>query len=73
MAPRINTDDWIRIGTAAKALGVGRARVQQLVKAGTLPAIEIDGIWHVRRADVARRAAGGDPKRPGPRPGTKST
>jgi len=70
---RINTDDWIRVGTAARLLGVGRARVQQLVKAGTLAGIQIDGIWHVRRADVERRAAGGDPKRHGPRPGTKST
>lgn len=68
MTPRINTEDWIRPATAAALLGVGRARVKQLIAAGLLPAIEIDGVWHVRRADVARRAAGGDPKRPGPRP-----
>ena len=68
---RINTDDWIRPTTAATLLGVTRARVKQLIAAGLLPAVEIDGVWHVRRADVERRAAGESPKRSGPRPGEK--
>lgn len=68
---RINTDEWIRPATAAAILGVGRARVKQLIAAGLLPAVDIDGVWHVRRADVERRAAGESPKRSGPRPGTK--
>ena len=71
MTPRINTAEWIRPATAAALLGVGRARVKQLIAAGLLPAVDIDGVWHVRRADVERRAAGESPKRSGPRPGTK--
>lgn len=64
MSPRINTADWIRLGTAARLLGVTRARAQQLRKAGLLTAIEIDGIWHVRRADVERRAGTSPRRRP---------
>jgi excisionase family DNA binding protein len=71
VTPRINTDDYVRPTTAAKLLGVGRARVKQLIAAGFLPAVEIDGVWHIRRADVERRAAGESPKRSGPRPGAK--
>ena len=68
---RINPADYIRPTTAARLLGVGRARVKQLIAAGTLPAVEIDGVWHIRRAEVERRAAGESPKRSGPRPGEK--
>ena len=68
---RINPADYIRPTTAARLLGVGRARVKQLIAAGTLPAVEIDGVWHIRRAEVERRAAGESPKRSGPRPGAK--
>ena len=71
MTTRINPADYIRPTTAARLLGVGRARVKQLIAAGTLPAVEIDGVWHIRRAEVERRAAGESPKRSGPRPGEK--
>jgi len=71
MTARINTTDYIRPTTAATLLGVTRARVKQLIAAGILPAVEIDGVWHIRRADVERRSAGQSPKRSGPRPGAK--
>jgi hypothetical protein len=60
MTPRINTADWIRLQTAAVVLGVTRARVKQLVVAGILPAISIDGIDHVRRSAVEERRAADD-------------
>ena len=55
MTPRIDTGDYVRPTTAARLLGVTRARVQQLIRAGLLAAIEIDNVKHVRRADVERR------------------
>lgn len=55
MSPRIETTEWIRPTTAARLLGVTRARVQQLIRAKALAAIKIDGVKHVRRADVVRR------------------
>jgi excisionase family DNA binding protein len=68
MSPRINTADYIRPTTAARLLGVGRARVDQLITAGQLPAVEIDGVRFLPRAAVEARAAGRSPARPGPRP-----
>jgi excisionase family DNA binding protein len=68
VSPRINTADYIRPTTAARLLGVGRARVDQLITAGQLPAVEIDGVRFLPRAAVEARAAGRSPARPGPRP-----
>jgi excisionase family DNA binding protein len=55
MSPLIETDDYMRPTTAANILGVGRARVQQLIAAGILPAIQIDGHWYLHRGDVEAR------------------
>ncbi len=55
MSPLIETDDYMRPTTAAGILGVGRARVQQLMAAGILPAIQIDGHWYLHRGDVEAR------------------
>jgi len=61
MTPRINTADWIRPTTAARVLGLTRARVKQLIAAGELPSVEIDGVAHVlRQAAETRRAADDD-------------
>ena len=58
MSPRIRTEDYIRPTTAARLLGVGRARVDQLITAGQLPAVEIDGVRFLPRKAVEERAAG---------------
>ena len=55
MAPRIHTDDFVRPATAAKLLGVSRGRVVQLMLAGRLPFVEIDGYRFIPRAAVEAR------------------
>ena len=75
MTPRINTDDYIRPATAATLAGVSRSLTYRLVKAGTVPSIEIDSVAFVHRADVARivatpgigRPKGSRPKKRKPR------
>lgn len=57
MTPRINTEDYIRPTTAARAVGLSVQRVKQLLEAGTLAHVEIDGVRHVHRRDVDRLAA----------------
>lgn len=56
MTPRINTDDYVRPTTAARILGVGRARVDQLLNSGQLPSVEIDGVRFLPRKAVEARA-----------------
>ena len=53
---RINTADYIRPSTAARILGVGRARVDQLLNSGQLPSVEIDGVRFLPRKAVEARA-----------------
>jgi hypothetical protein len=53
---RINTTDYIRPTTAARILGVGRARVDQLLNSGQLPSVEIDGVRFLPRRAVEKRA-----------------
>ena len=52
MAKRIDPDEYVRIGTAAKLAGVTRAYVNRLISQGRLPAIRIDGQNFVRRLDA---------------------
>jgi excisionase family DNA binding protein len=54
--PRIRTEDYIRPTTAAGLLGVKRARVDQLIRAGLLPSVEIDGHRYLLRSAVEARA-----------------
>lgn len=56
MSPRIRTEDYIRPTTAAEILGVNRSRVDQLITAGQLPAVEIDGVRFLPRKAVEERA-----------------
>jgi len=53
---RINTTDYVRPTTAARILGVGRARVDQLLNSGQLPSVEIDGVRFLPRKAVEKRA-----------------
>jgi hypothetical protein len=55
MAPRINTDDFVRPATAAKMLGITRGRVVQLMLSGRLPFVEIDCYRFIPRAAVEAR------------------
>jgi hypothetical protein len=50
--PRIRTEDYVRPTTAAKIAGVHRSRIDQLMTAGTLAYVEIDGHRFIRRHDV---------------------
>ena len=52
MAKKIDPDDYIRIGTAAKIAGVTRAYINRLIASGRFPAVSIDGQNFVRRADA---------------------
>lgn len=52
MAKRIDPDEYVRIGTAAKLAGVTRAYLNRLISQGRLPAIRIDGQNFVRRLDA---------------------
>jgi hypothetical protein len=56
MTPRINTTEYVRPTTAARILGVGRARVDQLLNSGQLPSVEIDGVRFLPRKAVEKRA-----------------
>ena len=54
MTKRINPDDYVRIGTAAKITGLTRAYLNRLIAQGRFPAVAIDGQNFVRRADAEK-------------------
>lgn len=56
MTPRINTADYVRPTTAARAVGLSVQRIKQLLDAGALAHVEIDGHRYVHRRDVDRLA-----------------
>lgn len=56
MAKKIDPDEYVRIGTAAKLAGVTRAYINRLIASGRFPAISIDGQNFVRRADAEKFA-----------------
>ena len=56
MAKKIDPDEYIRIGTAAKLAGVTRAYLNRLISQGRFPAVPIDGQNFVRRADAEKYA-----------------
>lgn len=43
---------YVRVGTAAKIAGVTRAYLRRLIHDGTMPAVELDRIFVVRRRDA---------------------
>ena len=49
---------WVPIIVARKALRVSRQRVYQLIKAGSLAAIRVDGQLMVSSSSIKLRAAG---------------
>jgi len=57
MTARINTDDYIRPTTAATLAGVSRSLAYRMVKDGTVPSVEIDGVVLIHRSDVAKIVA----------------
>lgn len=57
MTPRINTADYVRPMTAARLAGLSVQRIKQLLDAGRLAHVEIDGVRHVLRADAERLRA----------------
>jgi len=48
----IDTADFVRVGTAATVAGVTRAYIRRLVHEGKIHAVEVDGIFLVRRKDA---------------------
>ena len=67
---RINTDDYIRPATAATLAGVSRALAYRMLKDGTVPSVEIDGVVLVHRRDVRRIVATPGMGRPKKKPET---
>ena len=70
MTTRINPADYIRPATAATLAGVSRALAYRMVKDGTVPSIEIDGVVLVHRRDVAKIVATPGMGRPRKKPET---
>ena len=52
MAKKIDPDEYVRVGTAAKTAGVTRAYINRLIAQGRLPGVRIDGQNFVRRRDA---------------------
>jgi len=46
---KIETDDYLTVGHAAKLAGVSRYWMRQQVKAGKVDGVCIDGLWFVLR------------------------
>lgn len=55
MGKRIDPDEYVRVGTAAKIAGVTRAYLNRLIASGRFPAVAIDGQNFVRREDAEKR------------------
>ena len=52
MAPKIDPDLYVTIGTAARLANVGRFWMRQLVQKGTVAGISIDGQWFALKSSV---------------------
>jgi hypothetical protein len=44
-----NPSEWVRVGTAARIAGVGESWMRQMAKTGKVEAVEIDGLFFIRR------------------------
>ena len=51
---RIEPREYVRVGTAAKIAGVTRAYLRRLIHDDKLPAVEVDGMFLVRRRDAEK-------------------
>lgn len=63
---KIDPTEYVRVGTAAKLMGVTRAYVNRLISQGRFAAIEIDGQNFVRERDALafkRQEGMGRPKK----------
>lgn len=60
MAKKIDPDEYVRIGTAAKLAGVTRAYLNRLIASGRFPAVTIDGQNFVRRRDAENYGKSGN-------------
>ena len=60
---RINTTDYVRPLTAARLAGLSVQRIKQFLDDGRLPYVEIDGVRHIHRRDVAKLAERVDGRR----------
>ena len=58
MAKKIDPDEYVRVGTAAKMAGVTRAYINRLISQGRLPGVRIDGQNFVRRSDAENYGKG---------------
>lgn len=68
MAPKIDPEKYVSIGTAAKLANVSRLWMRKLVKGGHVAGVEIDGQWFANVAAVVAYAK--TPERGRPRGGT---
>lgn len=51
---KIDPSHYVRVGTAAKIAGVTRAYLRRLIHDDKLPAVEVDGMFLVRRRDAEK-------------------
>ncbi|MCJ2043788.1 helix-turn-helix domain-containing protein [Methylobacterium sp. J-078] len=49
-----------RINDAAEAIGIGRAKLYQLIAAGKIPAKKCDGLTFIRAVDLDAYISGGE-------------
>jgi len=51
-------DDWVDVAEAATFLGLGEVRVRELIRAGTLPAVQAPTgyTWRIRSEDLGTLA-----------------
>jgi len=52
MAPKIDPDKYVSIGTAAKLANVSRLWMRKLVQGGHVAGVEIDNQWFALRSAV---------------------
>jgi hypothetical protein len=53
MIPNFDPTAWLTVGNAAKAAGVHREWMRRLAMMGKVEAVQIDGLWFVRRDSAA--------------------
>jgi hypothetical protein len=52
--PKVNPDEYVSVGTAAKLADVTRAWMRQLAATGKVRAFRIENQWFVRRSDAEK-------------------
>jgi hypothetical protein len=59
---RIETNHYVRVGTAAKLAGVTRAYIRRLIHEKRMKAVEVDGVFLVLRTDAESYQPRNDPR-----------